>query len=105
MDIFSQNTHKLWGIQDLLISAELAVSSVWSTLLKKKPILRAFETTKLNNYTESADCTYVICKNSIESVILSLYMAYTQFTAVHRITKHNGKKRNMHTVIKVRFVE
>ena len=35
MDIFSQNTHKLWGIQDLLISAELAVSSVWSTLLKK----------------------------------------------------------------------
>lgn len=72
---------------------------------KKKTILRAFETTKLNNYTESADCTYVICKNSIESVILSLYMAYTQFTAVHRIIKHNGKKRNMHTVIKVRFVE
>ena len=32
-------------------------------------------------------------------------MAYTQFTAVHRIIKHNGKKRNMHTVIKVRFVE
>lgn len=72
---------------------------------KKKQSSEHLKLKKLNNYTESADCTYVICKNSIESVILSLYMAYTQFTAVHRITKHNGKKRNMHTVIKVRFVE
>lgn len=78
MDIFSQNTHKLWGIQDLLISAELAVSSIWSTLLKKT-ILRAFETTKLNKYTESADCTYVICKNSIESSRSLLYN-YTEPT-------------------------